>query len=170
MVIYLFKKFFYSFILFSLLIVIFSSNQSNNQLSFSLPIKDKYVLSSLYGYRELFGQKNFHNGIDFAAVQNTPVYAIEYGTVIYNDFNIFGYGNTIIILHNNGYKSLYAHLSNNSCVNVGDIVLKGEQISSIGPKILDNGISNGNTTGPHLHLTVYDINGDTINPLKLYDI
>jgi murein DD-endopeptidase MepM/ murein hydrolase activator NlpD len=131
------------------------------------PINNSNYVSSFYGVRELFGKYNFHNGIDIPAIINTPVQTIQNGLIKYIGFDANGYGNYIIILHSNSYKSLYGHLSGEYIINIGDKVYAGQTIAYVGPKTLENGMSNGNTTGPHLHFSVYSNNGKTIDPLSL---
>lgn len=122
-------------------------------------------ISSNYGSRELYGNANFHNGIDFLAPMNSEVLATSSGYVEYASFLEDGYGNTVIISHSNSTKSLYCHLSENFIVSVGQYVSSGEIIGYVGPKYLSNGIMNGNTTGPHLHFSIF-IDGNTVDPLK----
>lgn len=163
----MFKKFYiYLLLLSSFVSVIFSSSKSTSS-SYYYPIKNNYSISSYYGARELFGKYNFHNGIDIPAVNTTPVYAIQNGIIKYIGFDIYGYGNYIVILHSNSYKSIYGHLSDTYLVNIGDNVYIGQIIGYVGPKILSNGKSNGNTTGSHLHFSVYTNEGKSIDPLSL---
>lgn len=125
----------------------------------------KYTsISSPYGNRLLYGNNNFHNGVDFLAPAGSEIYAITSGYITYAEFLETGYGNTIIIDHGNNTKSLYSHTSENYIVNVGDWVLSGQIIGYVGPKYLSNGMLNGNTTGPHLHFSVF-INNISVDPL-----
>lgn len=125
----------------------------------------KYTdISSFYGYRILYGSQNFHNGIDFLAPEGSEIYASESGYIEYASFLESGYGNTIIICHDSNLKSLYCHVSEKFIVKVGDYVDKGDVIGYVGPKYLSNGMLNGNTTGPHLHFSIFE-NNSTINPL-----
>ena len=164
----MFKKiYFFLFIFIFLYLIVFSSNFSSSDISYNYPSKTRYITSE-YGYRILYGAKNFHNGTDFGAPQNSLVYSISSGIVTHAGF-LNGYGNSITILHPNGYKSLYAHLSEDFLVNAGDYIYSGQVIAKVGPKYLYNGVLNGNTTGPHLHLTIFDENGNTVNPLKLLE-
>ncbi|MEG2235553.1 MAG: M23 family metallopeptidase, partial [Clostridia bacterium] len=124
-------------------------------------------ISSYFGMRILYNKPNFHNGIDIPAIENTKIYCIENGIIQYIGFDHNGYGNYIIVLHNNSYKSLYGHLSENMILTIGDKINKGQLLAYVGPKILSNGKSNGSTTGSHLHFTVYDNNSKIIDPLTL---
>lgn len=93
-----------------------------------------------------FGPRNgsFHDGIDIAAPEGTPVYAARGGRVIYSD-HIPGYGNIVIIDHQNGLSTVYAHNSKNE-VEQGQLVRQGDEVSRLG--------STGRTTGPNLHFEV----------------
>ena len=123
-------------------------------------------ISSQYGNREIFGGTYFHNGLDFLAPQNSKVYATSSGIVIENSFNT-SYGHYIILEHSNGYRTLYGHLSEEKIVSIGDYINEKEHIGNVGPKYLSDGRLNGITTGPHLHFTIYNKNGDTINPYEI---
>ncbi len=164
-------KKFYSIFIFFLFIICFLFSNYNNSINFSsnsmiLPTDTNINnISSYYGYRELWGSTNFHNGIDFPMVPESNVYATLPGIVTFSDFTQ-GYGICVTILHDNGLKSLYGHLSEGYRVKVGERVNAGEIIAYVGTKYLSDGRLNGATTGPHLHFTLYDENGNTINPLS----
>lgn len=92
-----------------------------------------------------------HNGVDFAASVGTSVKSALSGTIIgtgntdaYN--GCYSYGKWVLVRHNNGLSTLYAHLSS-IMVNKGDIVDTGSIIGLSG--------NTGYSTGPHLHFTVY---------------
>ena len=70
-----------------------------------------------------------------------------------------GYGKYVVIRHDNGMETYYAHMSE-VLVNVGDRVSLGDVIGKIG--------STGYSTGPHLHFGV-KVNGQMVNPLKYLD-
>lgn len=156
----IYSAFFISICFFTLF---FTPNSKDNE--YSLPCDTKTITSE-YGYRDLFGNINFHDGIDFGAPKGSNIYAILPGTVIQVGF-LNGYGNSVIILHQNGYKSLYGHMDETFNVNIGDYVNSGKIIGYVGPKYLSNGKLNGFTTGPHLHLTIFDKNSKTIDPRTL---
>ena len=156
------------FLLFTVLfssISFFSSNSDNLENLYIYPT-DITSISSSFGYRDLFGKNNFHDGVDFLAPQGSYVYSTMSGVVVLSKF-INGYGNCVTILHDNGYKSLYAHLSEEFLVTSGEYVKQGDIIGKVGPKYLSNGILNGNTTGPHLHFSIIAENGKFVNPLTL---
>lgn len=153
------------FFMFLLIItVLFHFANSTTFYDFITPTNYNFI-SSYYGYRELYGISNFHNGIDFLAPQGSDIYASSSGIIIYASFMQDGFGNTIIIEHSNNIKTLYCHVDENFIVKIGDFVNQGEIIGKVGPKYLSNGIQNGNTTGPHLHFSIYKDN-QTVDPLE----
>jgi murein DD-endopeptidase MepM/ murein hydrolase activator NlpD len=87
---------------------------------------------------------SFHDGIDIAAPEGTPIFAIERGDVIYSD-QLRGYGNIVIIRHGGGIMSVYAHNQVN-LVREGQQVERGSVIAKVG--------STGRVTGPHLHFEI----------------
>ncbi len=113
-------------------------------------------LSSLYGWRNdpFTGVRRFHAAIDIAVPTGTPVKAALDGKVSSEGYN-GTYGNFIILSHDGGYQTLYAHLSAFS-VPKGGRVSQGQQIGLAG--------STGYSTGPHVHFGVYK-NGRSMNPL-----
>ena len=115
-------------------------------------------LSSFYGNRRhpIFKKWGFHNGIDIAARYGTLVGAARKGKVIASGW-MGGYGKAIIIQHDKGYRTLYGHLSR-IFVRKGMHVSTGRLIGRVG--------STGQSTGPHLHFTLWRYN-KLINPLKV---
>ena len=114
-----------------------------------LPLdNDSFWVSSEFGKRKnpFSGEMKNHNGIDLAAEEGTPVYAIKDGavyTVIENDPE---FGNYIILSHDQGkMTSVYAHLSK-VYVERYKYVKKGEVIGLVG--------QTGMATGPHLHFEI----------------
>jgi len=95
-----------------------------------------------------------HLAIDIAAATGHPIYAADAGVVVLSGWNSNGYGNVIMIDHQNGYHTLYAHLSSTS-VSCGASVGQGAVIGYAG--------STGNSTGPHLHFEVRYLGG-FLNP------
>lgn len=120
------------------------------------PVKGK--ITSKYGNRihPVTGVKKFHNGIDIAAPTGTHVLAPASGKVINRYYNSTG-GNQLIIKHDNGFQTGYAHL-HKIHVSVGDRVEQGELIAEVG--------NTGASTGAHLHLTMRK-NGVLVDPLEV---
>jgi murein DD-endopeptidase MepM/ murein hydrolase activator NlpD len=87
-----------------------------------------------------------HTGIDIAGPYGTPIIAADTGVISFYP-GYYGYGNYIIIVHGNGYSTLYGHLSRfNSSMSSGQIIARGDVIGYEG--------STGNSTGPHLHFEI----------------
>jgi LysM repeat protein len=95
-----------------------------------------------------------HPGLDIGLGEGTAVYAADTGTVTYAGWNVYGYGNVVVVNHGNGYETLYAHLSGYN-VGPGQIVTKGQVIGSSG--------NTGASSGPHLHFEIR-INGNRDDP------
>ncbi|MBQ7283871.1 MAG: peptidoglycan DD-metalloendopeptidase family protein [Oscillospiraceae bacterium] len=109
------------------------------------PVPGYTSISSGYGYRNIFGYREFHTGIDIPAAYATPIKASNSGVVTVASYQSTGYGNRIIVDHGGGYKTLYAHCSS-LAVKVGDYVVKGDTIAYVG--------STGLSTGNHLHFEI----------------
>ena len=92
-----------------------------------------------------FGGSGSNEGINIAVPDGTPVKAAESGTVAYAGSEVKGYGNLVLIRHDNGYVSAYAHN--------GDIDVKRGQKVSRGQTIAKSGQS-GNVTSPQLHFEI----------------
>jgi penicillin-binding protein A len=101
-----------------------------------------------------------HPGFDLAAPPGSPVHAADTGLVVFAGWSGLGYGNTVLIDHGNGFRTLYAHLSQVS-TNCGARVEKGKIIGLSG--------STGNSTGPHLHFEVR-VPGGYINPIRVLPV
>ena len=86
-----------------------------------------------------------HPGVDIALAVGSGVFAADTGTVTFAGWNIYGYGNLIVINHGNGYETFYGHLS---VINVfpGQIVYQGNVIGAVG--------NTGNSSGPHVHFEI----------------
>lgn len=95
-----------------------------------------------------------HTGIDIALPAGNPIYAALDGVVEISGWNRGGYGYQVVLRHNNGLKTRYAHNSK-LYVSVGQEVSKGDVIALIG--------STGRSTGPHVHFEVI-VNGVRVNP------
>ena len=104
----------------------------------------------------VYGTKLVNNGINIKANLGAPVHAVSDGKVIYAE-RFLGYGNLIIIDHENGFYTLYGYLSD-ILVNKGEAVKKGEIIGKVG--------SPGPTLDSSLYFEIRE-NGKAIDPLKL---
>lgn len=121
------------------------------------PTIKRYVVTSEYGYRELGGGKQ-HNGIDISGTPwGSDIYAANDGVVTYvysgcaNDGYYGspcggGYGNQVVIYHDNNIYTIYAHIMKDIEVKVGDTVSKGQTIGYMA--------DSGSSTGTHLHFGV----------------
>lgn len=104
-------------------------------------------------------KQSFHNGVDLGASSGTPIYASRSGTVttaVYSG----SWGNYVQIDHGDGFSSLYAHMTK-FVVSNGQKVKQGQVIGYVG--------STGQSTGPHLHFTIYN-NGTAVDPKKYVDL
>jgi murein DD-endopeptidase MepM/ murein hydrolase activator NlpD len=121
-----------------------------------LPVSGK--ISSSFGLRHdpINGMLKQHNGIDIAVPEGTPVRPAAPGKVVFSGYSE-GYGNCVIVEHENGLRSVYGHNSENK-VNAGDIVDKQSVIALSG--------STGRSTGPHLHFEVRK-GGNAVNPMGM---
>ena len=123
----------------------------------------KYVTSG-FGYRieptgYNMGSTKFHNGIDLRAKTGTAVVATAAGTVHIATALQYGYGKRIRIVHDTGFETLYAHLSEIK-VKENQRIRQGQLIGRVG--------SSGNSTGPHLHYEV-SLNGKKFDPSDFMD-
>ncbi|MFK7992334.1 MAG: peptidoglycan DD-metalloendopeptidase family protein [Sandaracinaceae bacterium] len=100
-----------------------------------------------------------HDGVDISAPVGTVVRAAADGIVAYSDNGIRGFGNCVVIVHPNGWLTLYAHNSRTT-VQPGWRVRRGERIALVG----NTGISRG----PHLHFQLHR-QGRPVDPRGLFD-
>ncbi len=115
-------------------------------------------LSSDFGPRRdpFTGKRRIHEGIDLAAPTGTPVHPWQAGTVSYSGW-MRGYGRIVIVDHDDGTQTRYAHNSAN-LVDRGDRVAPDTPLARVG--------STGRSTGPHLHFELHR-NGRPVNPLEV---
>ena len=109
------------------------------------------------GMGDHFGPRGnrFHTGLDYPASTGTLVTAAGRGVVAFAGWDSGGYGNTVVIEHPLGVRSLYAHLSRIG-VNRGTSVAAGSIVGRVG--------TSGVSTGPHLHFELR-LRGAAIDPL-----
>jgi len=123
---------------------------------------DKKGTISPFGVRfhPILKYKRMHSGIDISANKGTPIYSSGYGKVIRIEKKRTGYGNNIIIKHNDEYSSLYAHLKDIK-IKINDNVTPETLIGTVG--------KSGLATSPHLHYEVIK-NNKKVNPINyLYE-
>jgi murein DD-endopeptidase MepM/ murein hydrolase activator NlpD len=116
-------------------------------------------LSSAFGLRNdpLTGSPQFHKGVDIAAAAGTPFRAASDGTVVFAGM-LNGYGNTVIVDHGGGGRTLYGHASQ-ILVKAGEDVKTEQPLGLIG--------STGRSTGPHLHFETIS-RGQVLDPTALF--
>jgi murein DD-endopeptidase MepM/ murein hydrolase activator NlpD len=115
------------------------------------------VITSHFGYRKdpFSGENRFHKGLDIAAPVGTPIHSLAAGTVSLVGERR-GYGRVVMVEHDDGWRSLYAHCDAMT-VQPGQRIEAGEEIATVG--------SSGRSTGPHLHLELQH-NGASVDPGK----
>jgi murein DD-endopeptidase MepM/ murein hydrolase activator NlpD len=127
-----------------------------------VPDRKIYRLSSSFGFRKdpFTGRSKKHSGVDFALKPGNPIYASGDGVVESVRFELFGYGNSVLINHGFGYKTRYAHLKS-ICVSEGMKIKRGECIGESG--------NSGRSSGPHLHYEVL-YKDKHVNPANYFDL
>ena len=127
-----------------------------------LPLKQTAIkfISSSFGHRPdpIYKVTKFHYGVDFSARMGTEVYATGDGVVTTVEHSMWGYGNMVVIDHDYGYITRYAHLQK-AVVKKGQKVKRGQLIGYVG--------NSGKTTGVHLHYEVRK-NNVPINPINFF--
>lgn len=121
--------------------------------SFRWPITGR--ITSYFGGRYIFGSYSYHSGLDISCTYGAAVCAADGGTVTFAGYK-GSYGNLVIITHDNGTQTYYAHNSS-LLVSTGQKVSKGQQVAKAG--------STGRSTGVHCHFEVR-VNGTAVNPLS----
>ena len=110
------------------------------------PTDSGWTLSSNYGYRSMWGSRELHTGLDIAGTgYGSRIYATNNGRVIIAEYH-YSYGNYVVIDHNNGYMSVYGHMSK-IAAKVGQVVARGDVIGYVG--------CTGSCTGPHVHYEIW---------------
>lgn len=112
-------------------------------------------INSYFGGRHIFGSYSYHSGIDIKVSYGQAIKAADGGTVTFSGWK-GTYGKLVIIKHDNGTLTYYAHNSS-LLVNAGDKVYQGQTIAKGG--------STGRSTGNHCHFEVR-VNGTAVNPLN----
>jgi murein DD-endopeptidase MepM/ murein hydrolase activator NlpD len=117
-------------------------------------------LAAGYGWKihPIYKIKKFHPGVDFTAPKGEPVVATADGVVVSVTKTARGYGNSVTIDHENGYKTLYAHLDEVK-IRKGKKVKRGDVIGTVG--------SSGVSLAPHLHYEVIK-DGERVDPINYF--
>ncbi|MDR1674108.1 MAG: peptidoglycan DD-metalloendopeptidase family protein [Oscillospiraceae bacterium] len=134
---------------------------------FAWPVPGYNGISSYYGPR--WGTQHYGIDISQGGIMGAMVVASESGTVAKKVTGCThnygkrgscgcggGYGNYVVVVHDNGMSTLYAHCTSVD-VNVHDTVSKGQRIGTVG--------STGHSTGAHLHFEIME-NGAKVNPMN----
>lgn len=123
---------------------------------FCMPTPSRQITSG-FGYRRAFRRK--HKGLDIKVYIGDTIKAAFSGRVRIVDYEAGGYGNYVVIRHNNGLETVYGHLSK-QLVEENQPVKAGEPIGLGG--------STGLSTGSHLHFECLFL-GQAIDPALLFD-
>lgn len=126
---------------------------------FSKPFEGEYPITSHFGYRinPITGTRNFHRGTDFGMPENTPLYAVESGTILRTSTDRYG-GLWIDLLGQSGRMYRYLHL-NRFEVSPNQQVTVGQRIGLSG--------NTGFSTGAHLHFEeAISRDGERVDPIK----
>lgn len=130
--------------------------------SWGWPTDSGWRLSSGYVWRTnpVTGKRELHGGLDISGTgYGSNIYATNNGRVKEAGYH-YSYGNHVIIDHNNGYMTLYAHMSKIK-VKVGQVVARGDVIGLVG--------MTGTATGPHVHYEIWKgCDYCRINPMSMY--
>jgi murein DD-endopeptidase MepM/ murein hydrolase activator NlpD len=129
-----------------------------NTLPTAVPIGGNFRMSSGFGMRvdPFTNTLARHEGLDFTAMQGTPILATADGTVSRSGWEDT-YGNIVEVTHAEGFMTRYAHISKRH-VTEGQRVKRGQHIADVG--------STGRSTGPHLHYEVFR-HGHVLNPAQV---
>lgn len=122
-----------------------------------LPDPSWSMITSGFGYRPKFGR--IHKGIDIAMAVGDTVCVPLPGVVEKVSYEARGYGHYIIVRHEGGLETRYAHLSST-------LVYAGDAVGSMAPIAISG--NTGNSTGPHLHFETR-LNGEAIDPQNFFD-
>ena len=122
---------------------------------------DKWVpITSPYGMRTdpITGVSRMHNGTDysFSGILGYPIRSIAAGTVTGVSYSATGLGHNVTITHADGWRSVYGHMREAPVVGTGAQVAAGQHVGNVG--------STGHSTGPHLHLEIFQPNGQRTDP------
>jgi murein DD-endopeptidase MepM/ murein hydrolase activator NlpD len=121
--------------------------------AYSVPTEDFRITAGFGSAGRMWS--NLHTGLDFAAPNGTPVYAVQSGTIAEAGY-AGAYGNRIVLRADDGTVTWYCHLS---AITVSSgRVTSGQRIGAVG--------ATGNVTGSHLHFEVRPGGGDPVDPMS----
>ncbi len=130
--------------------------------SWGWPTDSGYTISSGFVWRTnpVTHRRELHGGLDISGTgYGSKIYASNNGRVEKAEYH-YSFGNHVIVNHNNGYLTVYAHMSK-IAVKKGDVVSRGQVIGYVG--------MTGVATGPHLHYEIWKgCNYCRINPMTMY--
>jgi len=120
-----------------------SKVQINYGSGYIWPLDGNYVITSLFGPRNhpITGKYSNHGGTDVRANYGTKIKSARGGVVMTSEYH-WSYGNYVVVVHDNGTSTLYAHMSKRA-VKAGQTVTQGQVLGYVG--------STGSSTGNHLH-------------------
>ncbi len=130
---------------------------------FGWPVPGYYTISSSFGWRVLYGEDDYHTGVDITGtyagqIAGAEIVAANDGYVTVAKYGTTGYGVCVYVDHGGGYITRYGHCSS-LAVSAGDYVTKGQVIAYVG--------STGNSTGYHLHFEIRQ-DGTAIDPMQFF--
>ena len=141
-----------------------SKVQINYGSGYMWPLDGDYVITSLFGPRNhpITGKYSNHGGTDVRANYGTKIKAARGGVVMTSEYH-WSYGNYVVVVHDNGTSTLYAHMSKRA-VKEGQTVKQGQVLGYVG--------STGSSTGNHLHYEIRTTNSSgklvRVDALKYY--
>lgn len=125
-------------------------------MNYRQPFSGEYPITQNFG--ETITDPKGHTGIDYGCPLNTPILASADGQVFFAGLDKSGYGNLVILKHDDGNVTLYAHLSSIH-VSVLEKVRQGSLIGHSG--------NTGNSTGAHLHFEIRGADGKPFDPMTV---
>jgi len=117
------------------------------------PVVGRISSPAGYRYSPITGAREFHDGVDIAIPEDTPLVAPRYGYVTATGFSE-SFGWFVRIAHSDYYESFFAHL-NHVPLTVGERVEQGQRVAYSG--------NTGWSTAPHLHFSLFN-NGQFLDP------
>ncbi len=125
-------------------------NIAASEVPLAMPVRTAFRFSSGFGPRN----GRMHKGVDLAGAHGSPIYSTAEGVVSFAGQQR-GFGNIVIVDHQHGFQTYYAHMSR-IAVTRGQVVARGDRLGDMG--------STGHSTGNHLHYEIHK-DGIAINPM-----